>query len=558
MGMFTLRESGRARTHRTSSPASQAHWENRRGRSRHPLVFDRLEDRTVLSVYVVTNTSDSGPGSLRQAIVEANENDSVPETISFNIATTDPGYANGVFTIQPLSQLPVLIQNITIDGTTQSAFTGNTNPYGPVIVLNGAKQSSGDGLELDDNNTVKDLDINGFQGVGIHLSYSFSSDGFTNNDNQILDNYVGTDPTGTIAVPNGVGVAIVGWGSPSWQSTGNLIQGNLISGNLSSGIAIGDTNQTQILDNLIGTDRTGTANLGNGGDGIILGNAGAPDNTISNNTIAFNQQDGIEDYPDYRYSVAYTTSGHQGNAFLQNSIFSNGMLGIDLRAPGTGGNIWAPQGVPLQNTPGGPHQGANLLQNYPVLNSAISSTASTVITGSLNSTPNETFHLEFFASPTANASGYGEGKTYLGATSVTTDASGNASFSVTVPEGNLAGQVLSSTATDPGNNTSEFSADIPIQTEPVLSFGSTLSPSTYGQSVTFTATIGNTSGSGGTPTGSVEFYDGSTDLGAGTPLSGSGTSATSTFSIATLPAGTDSISAVYTPTGVFAGSKGSL
>ena len=366
------------------------------------------------SPYIVTNTNDSGPGSLRQAILNADANDSVPVTISFNIPTSDPGYAGGVFTIEPLSQLPVLSQNITIDGTTQAAFTGNTNPYGPVIVLNGANQSTGDGLELDDNNTVKDLDINGFQGTGINLYWSFSSNGLTNNDNQILDNYLGTNPTGTIAVPNDVGVAIVGYGSPDWQSAGNLIQGNLISGNLSNGIVIADTNQTQVLDNLLGTDRTGTAALGNGGNGVGLGNAGAPSNTIEGNTIAFNTGDGIQDAPDYRYSVAYTTSGHEGNAFLQNSIFSNGMLGIDLRAPGTGGNVDAPAGIPLQNTPGGPHQGANLLQNYPVLNTAISSSANTVVTGSLNSTPDETFHLEFFASPSANASGYGEGKTYLG------------------------------------------------------------------------------------------------------------------------------------------------
>ena len=143
-----------------------------------------LTNTSASSVYVVTNTNDSGPGSLRQAILYADANDSVAVTISFNIPTTDPGYANGVFTIQPLSQLPVLIQNITIDGTTQTAYTGNTNPYGPVIVLNGAKQASGDGLELDDNNTVKDLDINGFQGTGVNMSYSFSSNGYTNNDNQ--------------------------------------------------------------------------------------------------------------------------------------------------------------------------------------------------------------------------------------------------------------------------------------------------------------------------------------------------------------------------------------
>ena len=85
---------------------------------------------------------------------------------------------------------------------------------------------------------------------------------------------------------------------------------------------------------------------------------------------------------------------------------------------------------------------------------------------------------------------------------------------------------------------------------------SSLNPSTSGQSVTFTATVSDTSG--GVPTGSVEFYDGSTDLGPGSALSGSGTSATSTFTTSTLTAGSHSISAVYTPTGNFAGSSGSL
>ena len=88
------------------------------------------------------------------------------------------------------------------------------------------------------------------------------------------------------------------------------------------------------------------------------------------------------------------------------------------------------------------------------------------------------------------------------------------------------------------------------------SVGSSLNPSTSGQSVTFTATVSDTSG--GVPTGSVEFYDGSTDLGPGSALSGSGNSATSTLTTSTLTAGSHSISAVYTPTGDFAGSSGSL
>ena len=91
----------------------------------------------------------------------------------------------------------------------------------------------------------------------------------------------------------------------------------------------------------------------------------------------------------------------------------------------------------------------------------------------------------------------------------------------------------------------------------VTGVSSSASPSTYGQSVTFTATVGDTGG--GVPTGTVEFYDGSTVLGYGTALSGSGNSATSTFTTSTLSAGThSSITAVYTPSGNFVGSSGSM
>jgi streptogramin lyase len=85
---------------------------------------------------------------------------------------------------------------------------------------------------------------------------------------------------------------------------------------------------------------------------------------------------------------------------------------------------------------------------------------------------------------------------------------------------------------------------------------SSLNPSTTGQSVTFTATVSDTGG--GVPTGSVEFYDGSTDLGPGSALSGSGNSATSTLTTSTLTAGSHWIRALYSPTGNFAGGSGSL
>ena len=102
-----------------------------------------------------------------------------------------------------------------------------------------------------------------------------------------------------------------------------------------------------------------------------------------------------------------------------------------------------------------------------------------------------------------------------------------------------------------------FVAKFAFEVQSTTALTTSASPSTYGQSVTFTATISDTAG--GVPTGSVEFYDGTTDLGLGSILSGSGNSATSTFTTSTLAAGVhSSISAVYTPTGSFVGSSGSL
>ena len=89
------------------------------------------------NVYTVINTNDSGAGSLRQAMTEANSGYMGNHTITFNIPQTDPGYdaQTGTFTIALQSELPYLlvVGNITIDATTQA----NTNPYGPEIVLDG-------------------------------------------------------------------------------------------------------------------------------------------------------------------------------------------------------------------------------------------------------------------------------------------------------------------------------------------------------------------------------------------------------------------------------------
>ena len=190
---------------------------------------------------------------------------------------------------------------------------------------------------------------------------------------------------------------------------------------------------------------------------------GSSNNTVggtaagAGNTIAFNGGAGV---------VVGSNSGDQavGNAILSNSIYGNGALGIDL----------GDDGVTL-NTPGGPHSGPNDLQNFPVLSQAATFDGNTYVIGTLNSTPGTTFTLQFFANASPDPSGYGQGQTLIGTTTVTTDANGNASFVASFPGVIPAGQAISATATDPSGDTSEFAQDVTVvaTTSPVVAVNDT-------------------------------------------------------------------------------------
>ncbi|MFQ5932548.1 MAG: hypothetical protein ACE5MM_09080 [Nitrospiraceae bacterium] len=149
----------------------------------------------------------SGPDgdiSLREAIIAAN-NTAGPQVIGFNIPDDDPGFDGTVFTIHPLITLPDLTDDgTTIDGATQANFTGNTNPAGPEVVLNGsALVTPGNGLFVfSSGNMIRGLVINGGFAGGVLL------DGPRN---IVENNFIGTDPSGTTAVPNAVqGIVIFG------------------------------------------------------------------------------------------------------------------------------------------------------------------------------------------------------------------------------------------------------------------------------------------------------------------------------------------------------------
>lgn len=415
---------------------------------------------------LVTNTADSGAGSLRQALLDAAAGGA--DNVVFNIPTTDPGYAQGVFTLRPATALPGVPAETSVDGTTQTAFTGDTNPLGPEVFLKGDLVASGSGLFISsDGSVIRGLAIGGFAaGDGVALSWAGGD--LTPSNNEIRDCYVGTDPTGTTAVPNGAAIGIGGVASPSGQATFNVIANNLLSGNLNRGITLCDAADTLIGGNKIGTDRTGTTALGNGGIGILLTCAGAPRNKIENNVVAYNTGDGIVDAPDYRFAVAYTANGHQGNRITMNSIHSNGGLGIDLIPPPFPPTD--PPSTPTLNDVCDVDAGGNLLQNFPVIMWADSSGGTTTIKGTLNSVADTTYRVELFASTSPDASGYGEGQSYLGFVDVTTGVDCNSpEFTLVVP-GTYTTQAITATATAPGGNTSEFSHVVPTTPVELMSF----------------------------------------------------------------------------------------
>ena len=200
------------------------------------------------------------------------------------------------------------------------------------------------------------------------------------------------------------------------------ITGNVITGNSGPGITLDGEAFAHIDSNQIS---------GNGPAVLIRDLATA---RINNNTITDNAK-----------GIAIRGTG-TGTLISNNVIFNNSGPGIDLGDDGI-----------TANHPGGRIPGPNFFQNYPVLATASSSGGNTVINGSLNSAANTTYKIEFFSNSACDPSGFGEGQSFLGSTSVTTNASGDVSFSAVLPVTISNGFAVTATATDPGNNTSEFS-----------------------------------------------------------------------------------------------------
>jgi parallel beta-helix repeat protein len=314
-------------------------------------------------------------------------------------------------------------------------------------VREGVRIEGGSGTTIGGTTTAARNVVSGNNGFGILL---YNTAGAT-----VQGNYAGTNVTGTAAIGNGIDGIGVDGGSNNTIGGTAAGAGNLASGNTNQGIAVfgvdfPSTTGNVIQGNMVGTNAAGTGTIGNGHDGIRMHNA-------SNTTVggtASGAANVVTGSGDHGITVFATGTGTAtGNRVSGNSVFSNGGLGIDLGRDGVTPND---VGVPGE-TPPDLDSGANNLQNFPVLTDASTSTAGTIVDGTLSSTGSTTFTLEFFASSTCDPSGLGEGKTFLGSNSVTTAEEGGVSFrfSTTTPIGDT--DFVTATATDPSGNTSEFS-----------------------------------------------------------------------------------------------------
>jgi titin len=305
-----------------------------------------------------------------------------------------------------------LMNGVYISGAAGNVVSGNyigTDASGAVALGNGER---GVYIRSAQNNIIGGdtpgernvISGNGFSGVEV---------GGGAMGNTVSGNYIGTDASGTVALGNGYGNGVrlysdaenntVGGDTPGER---NVISGNDYSGVLLLGDSYGDPRGNIVSGNYIGTDATGSAALGNDGNGVQI-SEDAQDNTIGpDNVIAYNI-----------YGVSVYGSDTTGNTITQNSIYANDELGIVL-ANGANGDIAAPII-------------ATTIGMFNVLGTAC---------------PGCT--VEIFE----NSDTDGEGESYVG--EAIADADGD--FVVTV--GTLTDPYLTATATGMVNGTSEFSA----------------------------------------------------------------------------------------------------
>lgn len=286
-----------------------------------PVTGDNVASGMLQSFLVVPveTTADAGPGSFRAAIETAN---AVTKPVKIEFRLPAPVPAEGWFTIIPESPLPPIMNDrVFVDGKSQTRFTGDTNTRGPEIAIDGRRAHRGLEIHSACLARVEGLVIGNFdEKHGLWFTKSHSCPRVTASTSDVrlvMDNYIGTDPTGTVAWPNLRGIR-GDFGS-------GHIRNNLISGNTYSGMWIwiteGRFESFQIEENKIGVAADGVTPLPNGTTGMLFGPRVSAD--VRLNVIANHPGMGIALVPGDTYVGIH-----------QNSMRDNGGLGIDWSIDG--------------------------------------------------------------------------------------------------------------------------------------------------------------------------------------------------------------------------------
>lgn len=371
---------------------------------------------TLFRTFVITSTADDGSGSLRAAVLAANAScprpavfyaTYVPCALQFNISDPSDRPWKTIRLKSPLP--PVQAYTLRVDGATQTAFSGVANPDGPPIEITGGGTVDGDGL-IDDGacmSSIANLTINGFLGNGISLR-DRPPDDFCGTG-AITNNFIGTDPTGTIAIPNFRGIGSVQSLSPLFQTR---IQQNVVSGNIRSGMFMND-GSLYIYANRVGLKAHADDPLPNGASGIYL-SLGTRFAEVVGNVIAFNHEMGLA-----------INSATLDTTIANNRIWANGGLAIDDGLDGPSATV---------NTDTGPLA-------PPVLLSAVFNPLQnvTIISGTRSSKVG----FELFVSDAIHADGVGDAQRLL---SIRNSTLTPTDFVMTV-SGDLRGQWITATAT---------------------------------------------------------------------------------------------------------------